>query len=110
LSITHSYVDTSQKEKKNAKTNSTPSHTRPTLLKKKLHDGARKKREKKRKEGRRKDLVVAGSGSRREDLVVALRHLAADPLATETHGWVSPAVGLVFFFFVFPSGLIFFCC
>jgi hypothetical protein len=49
-----SYVDTSQKEKKNGKTNSTLSRTRPTLLKKKLHDGARKKRERreKKEEGR----------------------------------------------------------
>jgi hypothetical protein len=67
---------------------------------------SKKEKRKKRKEGRRKDLVVAGS--RRKDLVVALRHLAADPLATKTHDWVSPAVGLVFFFF--PSGLIFFGC
>jgi hypothetical protein len=38
-------------------------------------------------------------------------HLAASRRpATETHGWVSPAVGLVFFFFFFFSsgGLIFF--
>jgi hypothetical protein len=56
-----------------------------------------KKEEKRRKkEGSCRRWVSAGS--RQKDLVVALRHLAADPLATETHGWVSPAVGLVFFF------------
>jgi hypothetical protein len=68
----------------------------------------RKEKEEKRrkKEGSRRRWVSAGS--RRKDLVVALRHLATDPLATKTHGWVSPAVGLVFFFFF--SGLIFFCC
>jgi hypothetical protein len=44
-----------------------------------------------------------GSGCRK-DLAVALSHLAASRRqATETHGWVSPAVGLGFFFF-FPSG------
>jgi hypothetical protein len=50
---------------------------------------SKKEKRKKRKEGRRKDLVVA------------LRHLAADPLATKTHGWVLVAVGLVFFFLFF---------
>jgi hypothetical protein len=45
-----------------------------------------------------------GSGCRK-DLAVALSHLAASRRqATETHGWVSPAVGLGFFFFFFPSG------
>jgi hypothetical protein len=40
-----------------------------------------------------------GSGCRK-DLAVALSHLAASRRqATETHGWVSPAVGLGFFFF-----------
>jgi hypothetical protein len=60
-----------------------------------------KEEKRRKKEGSRRRWV--STGSRRKDLVIALRHLMADPLATKTHGWVSPAVGLVFFFFFFLS-------
>jgi hypothetical protein len=78
-----SYVDTSQKEKKYKNKFYTLPHETHTA-EKETSRWSKKEKRKKKKEGRRKDLVVAGS--RRKDLVVALRHLAADPLATKTHG------------------------
>jgi hypothetical protein len=145
LPIFHMLMPHIKRKKCKKKLYTLPHRTR-LMLQKRLHDGARKKREireKKKEEGRISlavglrdpplglagrisagslpiclfgffffffpsgdlesplGLLPEGSRRRSKPRQLAATHLAASRgPATETHGWVSPAVG----FFFFPSG------
>jgi hypothetical protein len=71
----------------------------------------KEEKRRRKKEGSRRHWVSVGS--RRKDLIVALRHFAADPPRSRPTSHRDPRLGLAgrgsgFFFFVIPSGLIFF--